>query len=287
MAGGIEGQTNIGFDIRDKRAMVSLGPLSPKRFCTYSCAFCYVHADFSSYPSRSTAQILRTLRSKSGTFDIVYVSGDTDSFANPRTNEGIDLIEALATLGTDVLFTTRAPLSDENLDRLASINRKLDEQGNILFGCISISRFRSAPHLEPKPVPSPDERLQVLKGLYERGIVSVLAMRPFLPVVPIEEYVELASLSASFVDVILGEVWYVDKGGLLEGQVFGESGLKLHDYQEHKMDFDDNDAFWKVWKANEVCEAVAVYCSGAGVPFFMRSRPAILHVREKQRVTGC
>ena len=283
MAQKSEKNKAFGFDIRNGRAMVSLGPLSPKRFCTYACAFCYVHADFGSYPSMSPNEILDGLARRVHSFDIVYVSGDTDSLAKPRTSSGIDLIEALSTLGSDVLFTTRAPLSDSDLDRLASINRELEKQGNLLFGCISISRLRSAPHLEPKPVPSPDDRLAVLKGLKDRGIISVLAMRPFLPVVPVSEYVELASLAAPFADVILGEAWYADKGGLLEAQVFGDKVSKLNGYHIGKMDFDDNDELWKVWKGSEVREAVASYCANAGVPFFMRSRPAILHVRETRK----
>src|ERR1700733_8971399 len=192
--------------------MVSLGPLSPKRFCSYACAFCYVHADFSRYPSLPVERILEYLGNRAGDFDIVYVSGDTDSLAPPRAEMGLELIDALAGLGTDVLFTTRAPLDTSQLDRLASTSQKLKDKGKILFGCVSISRLRSAPHLEPKPVPSPERRLEVLRGLHERGIVSVLAMRPFLPVIPASEYVELAELATPFVDVILGEVWYADKG---------------------------------------------------------------------------
>ena len=67
-------------------------------------------------------------------------------------------------------------------------------------------------------------------------------MRPFLPVVPAAEYVELAALAKPFVDVILGEVWYADKGGLLEKQVFGTAGSSGVVFEEHKMDFDSNDA---------------------------------------------
>lgn len=281
---GDENQSDFGFDIREGRAMVSLGPLSEKKYCTYSCAFCYVNAEFDSYPSHSTTQIKQVLRAKLNLFDVVYVSGDTDSLAHPRTSEGIELIEALVELGTDVLFTTRAPLTDEHLDRLASINEKLTSQGNILFGCISIPRLRSAPHLEPIPIPLPEERLRILEGLHTRGIVSVLAIRPFLPIVPVEEYIELARIAAPFVDVILGEVWYADKGGILEEKVFNGVEEKLSDYQEHQMDFDDNDAMWKVWEAKEVRKAVGQFCADTGVPFFMRSRPAILHVRETRKM---
>jgi DNA repair photolyase len=274
-------QDNQWFDIRNGRAMVSLGPLSPKRFCTYACAFCYVHVDFGSYPSLQVGQIRDYLDSRAGDFDIVYVSGDTDSLTPPRTDMGIELIEALAGLGKDVLFTTRAPLEENHLDRLSAINRRLREKGNILFGCVSISRLHSAPHLEPKPVPSPERRLEVLRGLHERGIVSVLAMRPFLPIIPVSEYVELARLATPFVDVILGEAWYADKGGVLERQVFGPAGSTGVVFEEHEMDFDSNDAIWKVWQGEDVRVGVEAYCMSAKIPFFMRSRPAIEYVRAR------
>lgn len=274
------------FDIRDGRAMVSLGPLSAKRFCTYACAFCYVHADFPKYASLPIPEIIDYLQGHAGEYDIVYVSGDTDSLAPPRTNKGLELLDALATLQTDVLFTTRAPLGSADLDRLAVLNERLSQQGNILFGCISISRLRSAPHLEPPPVPSPEQRLEVLGGLHARGIVSVLAMRPFLPVVPVEEYVEIARVAAPFADVILGEAWYADKGGVLVRQVLRADDPSELDFEEHRMDFDSNDAVWKVWGGKEVREKVGAFCSDAGIPFFMRSRPAILHVRELRKRKG-
>jgi DNA repair photolyase len=259
--------------------MVSLGPLSPKRFCTYACAFCYVHVDFGSYPSLPVEKIVEYLRGRAGEFDIVYVSGDTDSLSPPRTEMGLELIDALADLGTDVLFTTRAPLEEAHLDRLALTNQRLKDQGKILFGCVSISRLRSAPHIEPKPVPSPERRLEVLRGLHERGIVSILAMRPFLPVIPAAEYVELADLAKPFVDVILGEVWYADKGGVLENQVLGTAGSAGLVFEEHTMDFDGNDAIWKVWEGTDARVSVEAFCANANIPFFMRSGPAIDYIR--------
>lgn len=272
---------NQWYDIRDRRAMVSLGPLSQKRFCTYACAFCYVHADFSRYPSLPVEQIRDYLKDHAAEFDIVYVSGDTDSLAPPRTETGLQLIDELAGLETDVLFTTRAPLDERHLDRLALTAQRLRDKGHILFGCVSISRLRSAPHLEPKPVPSPERRLDILRGLHERGIVSILAMRPFLPVIPASEYVELADLATPFVDVILGEVWYADKGGILENQVLGTVRSAGVIFEEHKMDFDSNDATWKVWEGTDVRAAVEAYCAKVNIPFFMRSRPAVEYIRRR------
>lgn len=272
--------TPEGFDIRNGRAMVSLGPLSHKKYCSYSCPFCYVHADFASYPSLSPYEIMEFLKANSGSFDIVYVSGDTDSFAKPRMEMGVELVDMLSTLGVDVLFTTRAPLGQKELNQFEKINKRMNQQGNLLFGCISISTLKSALHLEPRPIPSAHERLRILEGLYDRGIVSVLAIRPFLPIVPPEEYVEIAKLGAPFSNVILGEAWYADQTGILEKGVFRNDYQKLEDFVEHKMDFDHNDAFWKVWEAEEPRKAVSTFCAEVGVPFYMRSRPAIEHMRK-------
>lgn len=276
-----EGDYN-GFDIREGRAMVSLGPLSSKRYCSYRCAFCYVNADFASYPRVPVDEIVQFLYGRRGDFDIVYVSGDTDSLAHPRTREGIDLIERCGALGVDVLFTTRAPLGKSDLDRLGAIGEDLRRKGRILFGCVSICRLRSAPHLEPPPIPAPERRLEVLAELRERGITAVLAMRPFLPVVPTAEYVELVEMAAKSVDVVLGETWYADAGGVLEAQVLaGESRLNL-EFEAKRMDFDKNQALWKVWPGSEIERTVAEVCKRLEIPFFMRSRPAIEYVRGKR-----
>jgi hypothetical protein len=106
-------------------------------------------------------------------------------------------------------------------------------------------------------------------------------MRPFLPVIPVSEYVELAELATPFVDAILGEVWYADKGGVLERQVLGTLGSTDLVFEEHKMDFDSNDSDWKVWNGTDAHAAVECYCASARVPFFMRSGPAIQYIRSK------
>src|SRR5258706_9777095 len=113
------------FDVSDNRAMVSLGPLSPKKYCTYSCPFCYVRTDFLSYASMSIPEIISWLRNCQQPFDIIYVSGDTDSFAPPRTSRGIELLEELCEFNVDLLFTTRFVFAPEHLERLFQIRKHL------------------------------------------------------------------------------------------------------------------------------------------------------------------
>lgn len=272
-------RSSEAFDVRDGRVMLSLGPLSAKKYCTFSCAFCYVQADFASYASLEVEEIVEWVKALKEPYDVIYVSGDTDSFAKPRTEAGLELLERLTAFGVDLLFTTRHVFDGEGLDRLQGIATELRGRGQFLFGCTSIAQIRNG-YLEPRPIPPPRERLTQLERFRERGLVSVLAMRPFLPVVPPSEYVELARLAAGKVDAILGEVWYADQAGLLERRVF-------RDFPPHppvssevrRMDFDANDAEWRIYAQPETEEEVRKECERLDTPFFMRSRPAIQYIR--------
>src|SRR5215216_5567135 len=90
-----------------QRAMISLGPLTNRSFCTFRCRFCYVLGAYPRYANRSVDDIMDWLHTSRDQYDIVYVSGDTDSFAQPRTARAIELLWRLAELKVDVLFTTR------------------------------------------------------------------------------------------------------------------------------------------------------------------------------------
>lgn len=266
------------FDVSDNRAMISLGPLSPKKYCTYSCPFCYVNTDYLSYASMPVSEIIEWIKECRQPFDIIYVSGDTDSFAPPRTNMGIELLEALCVFEIDLLFTTRAILSPEHLDRLLQIRKHLAGRNRHLFGAISIAQL-TFPHIEPRPIRSPTERLAQLRMFKSLGLATILAVRPFLPIVPISEYLEIVDRAKDFADVVLGETWYADKNGLLEKGVFrGPTPLNV-EFVERKMDFDDCDAIWKVFEAKEVEREMKSYCDSLNIPFFMRSRPAVEWIR--------
>jgi DNA repair photolyase len=266
------------FDVRDKRIMLSLGPLSPKKYCTFSCAFCYVQADFASYASLSLDETLAWVQAVEEPYDVIYVSGDTDSFARPRTDMGISLLERLAQFDADLLFTTRHVFAAEDLARLEALARNHRQRGRQLIGCTSICQLHH-PHLEPRPVSPPDERLAQLERFSRAGLTTVLALRPFMPIVPPADYVTLAERAAASVDAILGEMWFADRGGRLEARVFGNGPRPERETHGARMDFDENDAEWRVWASPGTERCVRERCATLGVPFFMRSRPALEHFR--------
>jgi len=269
------------FEISSRRAMVSLGPLSTKRFCTYACGHCYVHAGFTKYPSLSIGEIVDYLKNRRDDFDIVYVSGDTDSFSKPRTDKGIELLRRLIELKCDILFTTRAPLTNENISEIAQVSRSLRQSGRLLIGCVSISRLHSAAHIEPKPIPSPQRRMEVLRAMRAAGIITVLAIRPFMPIIPPEEYAELVGLCHKDVDVVLGEAWYCDINGEIEDRVLGIGERLKDDFLIKRMDFDQNGKEWKVYLGTQAEAAVRAKCCQLSLKFFMRSAPAIKLLKDR------
>lgn len=267
------------FDIRDQRAMVSLGAPNAKRHCAYSCPFCYVQAGFRSYPSLSIPDIIKWLNKQQiDAFDIIYVSGDTDSFAAPRTDQALILLEELLTLRKDVLFTTRMVMDESSLNRLGTIVDHFKQRSLRLFGCMSIAQ-KTVPRLEPSPIASPAARIVQLHRFRDLGLMTILAVRPFLPIVPMSDYNWILRESLKCVHAVLGEVWYADSEGVLESKVLG-AGRRLDIYRMANMPFDSNEAVWKVYDAENVQAFFRDWCARAGLPFFMRSRPAIEWIRQ-------
>jgi hypothetical protein len=214
------------------------------------------------------------------------VSGDTDSFARPRTDRGLELLEALAPLGVDLLFTTRFVFSREDLKRIEAVNHAVVNNGRLLFGCVSVAQM-TVPHLEPPPISLPGDRLAQLARLREIGVVPILAIRPFLPVVPESDYTQILEAAAGErVGMVLGGVWFADSEGFLEAGVFeGPTPDDVH-FDTGVMDFDPNDAVWKVYRATATERHVRRECERLSLAFFMRSRPLIEAARVVRLSTG-
>lgn len=267
------------FYINNRRAMVSLGPLSNALHCPYRCAFCYVQDEFCSYANMDVDEIIIFLNNNRDKYDIIYVSGDTDSFAPPRTAQGLDLLyKIVMEIDCDLLFTTRTIFSENNYKTLQMIVDEQNKTGNKLYACVSITRFSDIySYLEPHPIPTPEERIEVLRRLKHMGAITVLATRPFLPMVPIEDYLKIIEKTKDFVDMVLGECFYFVRGGAIQKRVFpdGISPDVEKKLKKQKMTFDDNQADWDVWDSTEYQEAVRKKCIEYEIVFAMHSADAI------------
>jgi len=279
---------NDPFFLDGTRAMISLGPLNDKLYCPYHCAFCYVQDEFVSYANLEINSIILFLKSNRDKYNIVYVSGDTDSFAFPRTEIGLDLLHRIVTeINCDLLFTTRTLFSDNNYKKLSLIINEQKRMNKMLYACISISRFsESTAYLEPYPIPTPIERVKVLHRLKEMGASTVLAIRPFLPVVETQDYIRIIDSTKDYVDIVLGECFYFIRGGTAQQRVFPNgitSEVEKNIKRNQKMPFDVNSADWDIWDSVEYQETIANRCAELGLVFSMHSSEAI-ELFAKQRI---
>ena len=155
----------------------------------------------------------------------------------------------------------------------------------MFFACISITRYsESAAYIEPQPIPSPDERIETLKRLKMAGATTVAALRPFVPVVDVSDYITILEKSAGYVDIALGEPFYFVRGGKICQRVF-PNGIPEQfepDIERGvKMSFDDNNLDWDVWDSSEYERIVRQYCDEHGIVFSMHSEDAIEKFKKK------
>lgn len=201
---------NSPFYLENGRAMISLGPVSPNRHCSFKCPFCYVKSEsFVKYVNWGVEQTIEWLNDNSNEIQIIYISGDTDSFAPPRTNSALNLLEQVSFLQKDVLFTTRYLFEESHLNRLNIIGQNLKRTGNLSIACTSVCQL-SHPHLEPKPIRDPQERIWQIGRFKEAGWIPVLAMRPIMPNIPGEEYSKIIELASDYTDLCLISSYYYD-----------------------------------------------------------------------------
>ena len=274
------------FYLNGTRAMVSLGPFSEKKHCPYSCAFCYVQDDFGSYVKLQLEEIIEFLIANQENYNIVYVSGDTDSFAPPRRDEGIRLLEMISeNIKRDLLFSTRSVFPDTVLNRLSDIADRQRRANKLLIAGTSITRYNpELSYLEPDPIPTTDERIQHMKNMKDLGAVTMLGLRPFLPMVNVQDYITILDKVHPSLDIALGESFYFIRNGNIQKRVFPHGiseDIEADIERNKKMYFDDNQADWDIWNSSNYEAIVAEHCKKLGIIFAMHSEEALKKYKNK------
>lgn len=271
---------NMPFYIDGNRAMVSLGPCSDNMYCPYRCAFCYVQDGFMSYIKLDVSEIVNFLVKNRENYNIIYISGDTDSFAPPRNKEGIKLLyDIVKNTDCDITFTTRSVFADSEYEQLSDIIKEHKKSGYKFIAGSSITRYsEDTAYLEPAPIPSPEARIQHIKKMKRAGAITMLGLRPFLPVVNIHDYITILNKVYPDLDIALGECFYFIRNGKIQQRVF-PSGIS-EDIEENiirnqRMDFDDNKYMWDIWNSKEYEDFVAKHCKKLGIIFAMHSKEAL------------
>ena len=271
------------FYVGDRRAMVSLGPLNGRSYCSYRCAFCYVNEkQFVRYDALTPDDVVSWLAARADDFDIVYVSGDTDSFARPRSAAGLLLLDRLGALGVDVLFTTRYVFTDAERDRLQGIAGDYAARSTRLIPCVSVAQLHH-PDLEPRPVPDPRLRLEQLAWMASIGLPAVLAVRPLIPAVPPSEYVEIVAAGGECCSAVLASDLYADDGGVIQMNVEKATCTPMVaiDQTRERLPFSRTSIPWRIVRHPEAESALQRYCQSKDLPFFMHSKAAVEYLRSR------
>ncbi|MCX6803298.1 MAG: radical SAM protein [Candidatus Diapherotrites archaeon] len=259
----------MDYKIVGKRVIVSFG-----QKCCFDCKYCYTFSkNFDNFTKRSAKEIFKALQKLDcKKFDTIYLSCDMEPFVNEK--EAVKLIMLLSGLGKNIHFTTKKVLSKSTLNSLVKINNALQKKGCLLIPAVTIAAMKSASFLEPAPIPSVEDRINFIKTLSKCGFKVIFAMRPFLPVVGLEEYKGLIDLVKNDVACVLGGIFYFDSEGVIEGRI----GCKINLCEESLMDFVDNYSKWYVYSGEKEREFVNAYCAKNNIKFFMRSKPAINYI---------
>ena len=268
------------FYIDGNRAMVSLGPLNENVYCCYRCAFCYVQDGFMSYAKLNVSEIVDFLVKNRERYNIIYISGDTDSFAPTRTQKGIELLdEIVKAIDCDITFTTRSVFSDFEYEQLSDIIKRHKKSGFKFIAGSSITRYsEDTAYLEPAPIPSPDDRIQHIKKMKRVGAITMLGLRPFLPVVNMHDYTTILDKIYPDLDIALGECFYFIRNGSIQERVFPKGiseDIEKNIVCGQRMEFDDNESLWDIWNSKEYENYVAKHCKKLGIIFAMHSEEAL------------
>lgn len=193
----------------NNRALVSFsGP------CKLQCKHCYTFSkSCASKCFDDNLECDALIDSIDDNVDIVYISHDRENFIDEKA--GIALANAIFEKKNKSIFIiTRCNLSDSCVQELSQLNNKMKERGLILIIAVSVPALKSYDLLEQKDiVATPEERIRVLARLHEKGIKTILMIRPLLPtaLIPIEETYQLINLSKYYIDAVVASGIAVNK----------------------------------------------------------------------------
>ncbi len=180
----------------DKERVLTYSHLS----CPLECTYCFVD-EMTQEQSKGVAYLSDTqmslLQNLPEQVKLIMLGCDTEFFQNKK--EVLKILEKLADFGKDVSVITKIPLSEEYINSLAVISRKMEQHGNIFSFSISVPCFSKSllEKYEPK-VPPPERRIETLAAISKHSIPTTVAIRPLLPDVTDEELSEIVQKTRDY-----------------------------------------------------------------------------------------
>lgn len=249
--------------------------------CPYACLHCYTfNPDYNNIGEESISKIIEQLEGKNP--GVIYISGHKENFIDPDI--GLELCERLfEKYHCDLLITTRNIFNERQIERLTILNSRMNNENKDLFFCISIPALDSYKKLENNPnIPTPQQRIEFLSKVYEKGMITFLTIKPLCPseFIPIEETLEIINKCKKYSTVVLSSGIVVDKH-ILERIHNFPTNFKFE--QAPLMECLENDISVKYVDVSEELSKINELCSEYNLPFFQHSMPAIQYVKSLKR----
>lgn len=242
--------------------------------CPMMCKHCYTYELEEKMKKRSHVELVQSLKNKE--FDIIYVSQSCENFFDE--DAGVALCSDLYhTYHKDLFVITRNFLCDKTIEKLAALNRYMNEHGNQLFLSVSVCADESYGLTENVNLcPSPRLRLVNLERAFKQNIKTLLIVRPVFPdhVIPVVECLNLIESAQSYVCAVISSGLIVtdhilDKLGLDKG------ALSYHsDGDSEYLDNLPREAALYVDVDAEL-EEIRTFCISKNMLFFRHSMPAL------------
>lgn len=171
--------------------------------CPYNCKHCYTFGLNEENKNLTAEDIVDSLEGKS--FDAIYVSHNKENFIDP--SKGIDLCRKLfSRYNKDMLVITRNVFNEEELNDFSMLNEEMKRNGKLLCLAVSIPALESIGVTEGEGIiPTPEKRIDFLRRAKNKGIRTILVIRPLFPdkFIPISEPLRLIEECKEYVDCVL------------------------------------------------------------------------------------
>ena len=174
--------------------------------CSSGCKYCFAHQpDYQKFEDFSNQAYERM----TSTYNIVYPSCDGEFFNNPNTINQLDLMRKNV-LGKNIIFsiTTKAILDEEEIKEISRINKEMIEQNKgFIKVSVTISNQSMIQEIEPN-TSNFFERIDTLEMLRKYDIPSSVILKPLLPFIDIQEYIDIIRTTLKYTDLyLIGELY--------------------------------------------------------------------------------
>ena len=195
MEGEFKQFENAGLKIEKERVLTY-----SKLSCPLDCTYCFVD-EMTQDQSRGVSYLndeqLDLLKNLPEEIKLIMLGCDTEFFQNKE--DSLNVLRKLAILNKDISVITKLPLSDSFLDEIKSMVDTLEKTDNIFSFSVSVPCLAESTIEKYEPnVPHPMKRIETLQSAHEKGLYTMLAIRPLLPDATNEELEEIVKLTKDY-----------------------------------------------------------------------------------------